>query len=67
MDMDNSVVTAGGKMGGTETWLGVWTHDTEHSPCVVELYTWNLCNFVSQCHPNKFSKKEKNEIQNLQL
>ena len=27
--------------------------------CVVELYTWNLYNFVNQCHSNKFSKKGK--------
>ena len=28
----------------------------------VELYTWNLYNFINQCHPSKFNKiflKEK--------
>ena len=25
----------------------------------MELYTWNLCNFINRYHPNKFNKKEK--------
>ena len=24
--------------------------------CVIELYTWNLYNFISQCHSNVFNK-----------
>ena len=24
-----------------------------HRWCVTELYTWNLCSFTKQCHPNK--------------
>ena len=36
--------------------LGWWTHSTICGWCVIELYTWNVCNFVNQCHPNKFNK-----------
>ena len=42
--------------------LGWWTHSTVHRWCVVELCTWSLYNFVCQCHPNKFNKKEKIKI-----
>ena len=29
---------------------------------VVELCVWNLYNFVTQCHPSKFNKKEENGV-----
>ena len=29
----------------------------------IELYTWNLYNFINQCHPIKFNKKEKKSVQ----
>ena len=32
-------------------------HNTMHSWCVIELYTWNLYHFINQCHPNKFNLK----------
>ena len=35
--------------------LGWWIHKTIHRWCTVELYAWNLYNFINQCHPNKFS------------
>ena len=42
--------------------LAGWcTHDTMYQWCAVELCTWNLYNFVNQCHP-KFNKKEKKSL-----
>ena len=39
--------------------LGWWPHNTMSRWCATELYTWSLHNFISQCHPDKFNKKEK--------
>ena len=39
--------------------MGWWTHNTVYRWCIIELYPWNLYNFINQCHPNKFNKKEK--------
>ena len=39
--------------------LGWRMHNTLCRWCVVELCPWNLCNFVNQCYPNTFNKKEK--------
>ena len=36
-----------------------WTWITGYRWCVVELCAQNLFNFVTQCHLNKFNKKEK--------
>ena len=38
-----------------ETWL--WVVSTQW--CIVEVYTWNLYNFINQHHPTKFNKIEK--------
>ena len=35
------------------------THNTVYRWCVVEFCSWNLYNFVYQCHPNKLNIKEK--------
>ena len=40
--------------------LGQWAHSTPYRWCVTGLYTWNPNNFISQCHPNKFSEKAIN-------
>lgn len=29
--------------------------------CITALYTWNLHNFIKQCHPNTFNRKIKNK------
>ena len=42
--------------------MGWWTHNTLHRWCIIELYTWNLYNFINQCHPNKFNKNKKNKF-----
>ena len=31
------------------------THNTIYRWCVTAVYTWNLCNFINQCCPNKFN------------
>ena len=36
--------------------LGLWTHSTVYRWYIMELYTWNLCDFIIQCHPNTFNK-----------
>ena len=46
--------------------LGWWTHNTIHRWRIVELYPWNLCNFINPCHPYfKNCWKLKKEAQNL--
>ena len=67
IDKDNSMVITTGKEGaggkrrinrnGRRLALGWWTHNTIHRWHITELYTWNLYNFVNQCHPNKFDLK----------
>ena len=42
--------------------LGWWTHNTLYRGCTIELCTRNRYNFINQCHPNKFNKKEKKYI-----
>ena len=32
-----------------------WTHHSIHRWCNIKLCTWNLYNFINQCHPNKFN------------
>ena len=43
-------------MEGDFTWGG--EHNTVYRWFVAGLCTWSLYNFVKQCHPNKFNKKE---------
>lgn len=31
------------------------THNAIYRWCGIDLYTWNLYNFINQCYPNKFS------------
>ena len=45
-------------MSGDGRSLGVGTHNTVHSGCVVELGTRDLHNFVNQCHPNTVNEKD---------
>ena len=45
--------------GGQEGMEGDLPLGGEHTICrwcIIELYTWNPYNFISQCHPNKFNK-----------
>ena len=37
--------------------LGWWVHSAVWRWGFIELYTWNLYGFVSQCNPNKFNLK----------
>ena len=37
--------------------FGWWPHTAICTWCIIELYTWNLYNFINQCHPNKFNNK----------
>lgn len=30
--------------------------------CIIGLYTWNPYNFINQCHPKKFNKKNLKSI-----
>ena len=71
IDSDNSVVITRekerwgevkegtGKINGDGRGLdlGWWTHNTIYRWCIIELYTWNLYNFINQCHPNRLYKK----------
>ena len=43
-------------MEGDLTWDGEHTIYRSH---IIELYAWNLYNFITQCHSNKLNKKEK--------
>ena len=71
IDKDNSMVITKGKWVETgrrwyrgykwwwkETWLGV-VNNTIYRQCIMELYTWNLYNFINQCLHSKFNKKER--------
>ena len=44
-------------MEGDLTWGG--EHTTQSTDDVLWNCASETCNFVNQCHPNKFSKKEK--------
>ena len=44
-------------MEGDLTWGG--EHTIRYTDDVIGLYTWKLYNFINQCHPKKFNKKEK--------
>ena len=67
MDADSSMVSAGGEGGGRGS-RGIdgdgrrltraGAHHTGCRWCVVELYSWNLCNIVNQCHPHEVNKKK---------
>ena len=67
MDMecgDGQLGVAGGGYGGINgdgrrLDLGCWARNTVYRLHVVESCAWNLYNFVNQCHPNRFNKKEK--------
>ena len=47
-------------MEGDLTWGGE-QYSVIYRGRIVELYTWNLYHFTSQCHPNKFNKN-KDEV-----
>lgn len=34
------------------------THNAIYRCCIIELYTWNLYNYINQCHSNKFNKNK---------
>ena len=40
-------------------------HTIQHTSDVIELYTWNLYNFINQCHPNKFNKNWEKEVSDM--
>ena len=40
-----------------QQWGRLWTHNTIYRWYIIELFPWNLCNFINQCHPNKFHFK----------
>ena len=43
--------------GGRLTWGG--ERNLLYRWCVIELYSWNLYNFINQYHPNKFNNKKE--------
>ena len=43
-------------------YLEWWTHNTIYKWCIIELYTWNLYDFINQCYPNKFNFFKKHAI-----
>lgn len=52
--------------GDGRTTDSVWTHNAMYRWCIIEMYPWNLYNFINQCHPNEFNtifkkKKRKQE------
>ena len=74
--MDNSVVIASGEGRWKEVEEGKGgingdgrrldlgdEHNTVYRWCAVQLCTWNLYNFVNQCHPNKFLKSRKQTLE----
>ena len=48
-----------GRINGDWSTLEWWTHNATHQWCITELYSWNLYNFISRCHLNKFSVKNR--------
>ena len=46
-----------------QSFTGWWTHNAIHKWCIIELYAWNLYNFINQSYPNKFNLKNVNEIE----
>ena len=56
-----------------KTWLGVkyTIHNTIYRWYIMDLYPWNLYNFINQCHPNIFNLKRntffKKEMKNEAL
>lgn len=51
----------GGQIYGDGRWFnfGWWAHNAIYRPCITEMYTWNLYNFLNQNHPKKFNLKIK--------
>ena len=37
-------------------------HNTVYRWCVIELYAWNLYNFINQCHPNTLKNFKEKKI-----
>ena len=54
-----------GGINGDERKLdfGPWIYNTIYKWCIIDLYTWNLYNFINQCCLSKFNKniKERKE------
>ena len=40
--------------------FGWWAHNAIYRWCIIDLYTWNLYNFINQCHHNKCNFKKFN-------
>ena len=41
-------------------WKKIWLWMMAHSAtCIIEMYTWNLYNFINQSYPNKLKIKKK--------
>ena len=53
-ELNKLLLGVGGKWWWKDTWL--WVVNTQYH---IELYTWHLYNFISQCHPSKFNKQKK--------
>ena len=47
------------KIMGDKWWLGWWGHNTIYRWCIMELYTWNLYNFVNVTQINSIKKRKK--------
>ena len=42
-----------------ENWEDSKKKDKQYRWCIIELYTWHLCNPINHCHPNTFNEKLK--------
>ena len=42
-----------------EAWVGVVNTQYNIEMMYYRIVHWDLHNFINQCHPNKFNKKEK--------
>ena len=50
----------GGQIYGHGGWFnfGRWAYNAVYRSCIIEMYTWNLCDPINQRHPSKFNKEE---------
>ena len=39
--------------------FGWGTHNAKNRCCIIEFYTWNVYNFISQCYCNIFNNLKK--------
>lgn len=42
--------------------FGLWARNAKYRWHITDLYSWNLDNFINQCHANKFNEKKTHSL-----